>query len=466
MASNFRARKLLATLTYVIVVCTGSAPAQAITLEEAVRAAVTTNPTARAAEAGVQASAMELLQLEREYLPSLNLYGELGATWFDDPDRLNIIDQKDTKIYRDVGIVGEFTIFDGYRRSNLVYQNAAALDGSIFRLFDASETMALNAVEAYVDVLRHRSLLQVTIDNIARHREIIEQVDELVEAGRLHASTGFEAAERLFAAKLSKLEVTRALYDANSRFLAVVGKDPDNHMHVPFLHNLPMDKRDFVIRSVRENFRLKQFESNIMATEFREGVDTSNELPQVRLQAGARHGQDVSGTSGSESDVFVGVRVDWEFYAGGRDARRRALQYRTSEARAERDAVRREVFELAEQTWHAYDTNIERTVLLSRRLSAARKTSEQYEEQFQAGSHSLLDVLDAERTIFNVRFEQVSAQSSYVFSQYRLLASQSQLAKHFKVTSANVALDPNFVSRATTASRPQTIFNTEIRSLE
>ena len=199
MASNFRARKLLATLTYVIVVCTGSAPAQAITLEEAVRAAVTTNPTARAAEAGVQASAMELLQLEREYLLSLKLYGELGTTWFDDPDRLNIIDQKDTKIYRDVGIVGEFTIFDGYRRSNLVYQNAAALDGSIFRLFDASETMALNAVEAYVDVLRHRSLLQVTIDNIARHREIIEQVDELVEAGRLPASTGFEAAERLSA---------------------------------------------------------------------------------------------------------------------------------------------------------------------------------------------------------------------------------------------------------------------------
>ena len=179
-----------------------------------------------------------------------------------------------------------------------------------------------------------------------------------------------------------------------------------------------------------------------------------------------RHGREVSGTTGSESDAFVGLRMDWEFYAGGRDARRRALQYRTSEAAAERDEVRREVFEMAERTWHAFDANIERVVLLDRRLAAARKTSEQYQQQFQGGQRSLLDVLDAERTYFNIRFERVSAQSSYTFSQYRLLASQGMLAKHFKLSHANVALAPDFKERATRAKRPAAIFNTEIRALE
>mgnify|MGYP001799779318 CR=1 FL=1 len=443
-----------------------SGAAHAITLDEAVRAAVTTNPASRAADANVQASAMELLQLEREYMPSVSVYGEVGGTYFDDADRLNVIDQRDTKIYREVGIVGELTLFDGYRRANLVYQNAAALDGAIFRLLDASETMALNAVEAYIDVLRHRSLLSVTEQNIARHRQIIRQVKELIDAGRLPASTGFEADERLLAAQMSKVEVRQALFDANSRFLAVVGKDPDGHMNVPFVHNIPLNKQEFVIRSVRNNFRLKQFESNIQAVEFDEGVQTADEKPQVRLQAGARHGREVSGTSGSESDVFVGLRVDWEFYAGGRDARERALKHRTSEARAERDVVRREVFELAERTWHAYDANIERTVLLSRRLSAARETSRQYQEQFQTGSRSLIDVLDAEATIFNVQFEKVSAEASFTFSQYRILASQGLLAKRFNVTAANVPLNPDFVARATSSGRPQAIFNTEIKALE
>ncbi|MEL6646994.1 MAG: TolC family protein [Pseudomonadota bacterium] len=455
----------MATVSSVGLLCLSGA-AHAITLEEAVRAAVTTNPTSRAADANVQASAMELLQLEREYMPSVSLYGEIGGTYFDDADRLNVIDQRDTKIYREVGIVGELTLFDGYRRANLVYQNAAALDGAIFRLLDASETMALNAVEAYIDVLRHRSLLGVTEQNIARHRQIIRQVKELIDAGRLPASTGFEADERLLAAQMSKVEVRQALFDANSRFLAVVGKDPKGHMNVPFVHNIPLNKREFVIRSVRNNFRLKQFDTNVQAAEFDVGVQTADEKPQVRLQAGARHGREVSGTSGSESDVFVGLRVDWEFYAGGRDARERALKHRTSEARAERDAVRREVFELAERTWHAYDANIERTVLLSRRLSAARETSRQYQEQFQTGSRSLIDVLDAEATIFNVQFEKVSAEASFTFSQYRILASQGLLAKRFNVTAANVPLNPDFVTRATSTGRPQAIFNTEIKALE
>ena len=82
------------------------------------------------------------------------------------------------------------------------------------------------------------------------------------------------------------------------------------------------------------------------------------------------------------------------------------------------------------------------------------------------GQRSLLDVLDAERTYFNIRFERVSAQSSYTFSQYRLLASQGMLAKHFKLSHANVALAPDFKERATRAKRPAAIFNTEIRALE
>ncbi len=443
----------------------GSA-AFAHSLEDAVRAAVTTNPTARAADENVKASAMELLQLEREYQPRFSLYGEAGAALFDDPDRLIATDQRDAKVYREIGAVGEVILFDGYRRANMIYKNAARLDGSIFKLLDASETMALNAVEAYIDVYRHRQLLQVATQNIVRHRGIIRQVNDLVSSGRLPTSAGFEAEERLLAARMSKLEVEQALRDANARYLAVIGQNPHQRMHVPYIKNLPLNKQEFVIRSVRSSHRLQQFEAAINASKFDVGITTADERPQLKLEGGLRHGRDVSGTSGSESDVFVGVRMDWEFYAGGRKSRRRALQYRTSEVMAERDAVRREVFEMAERAWHAYDANIERTVLLSRRLSAARNTSEQYKEQFQGGSRTLLDLLDAERNYFNVRFEQVSAEASFIFSQYRLLASQSMLAKHFNVSPANVVLEPNFTARATGAKRPASIFNTEIRALE
>jgi adhesin transport system outer membrane protein len=104
-------------------------------------------------------------------------------------------------------------------------------------------------------------------------------------------------------------------------------------------------------------------------------------------------------------------------------------------------------------------------VLLDRRVSAARKTSEQYQDQFRAGTRSLLDVLDAERTFFNVLFESVSADASFTFNQYRMLAAQSRLAAHFDIEPADVPLEPDFTARAQQAPRAAAIFNTEIKAL-
>lgn len=441
-------------------------PASAESLRAAVRAAVTTNPTGRAANADVKASALELLQLRGEYQPRLLLQGEAGAERYDDPRRLGPSDNSDTKFKREIGLIAELTVFDGYRRANRVYRNAARLDKSIFGLLDASETMALNAVEAYIDVARHVRLLGVASRNIARHEEIARQVDDLVDGDSLPVSARFEVQERLLAARLSRLDVERALADARARYRAVVGHDPGRMGPVPSVKALPLTRSEMVLRSLRNSFRLKGAGHSVAQTRFQSGIDTADDKPQVTLQAGVRAGRDVAGTSGSETDAFVGVRMDWELYAGGRDARRRALQQRSLQAEAERRKVVREVREMAERSLNAYHANIERTVLLDRRETAARKTSEQYQDQFRAGTRSLLDVLDAERTLFNIEFENFSAKAGFTFSQYRMLAAQSRLAVHFDIEPADVPLEPDFTARAENAPRATSIFKTEIRALE
>jgi len=440
-------------------------PVAAESLADAVRAAVTTNPTARAANADVKASALELLELRGEYQPRLFLHAEAGAERFDDPERQTPGDNEDTMFNREIGLTAELTLFDGYRRANLVYRNAARLDEAIFGLLDASETMALNAVEAYVDLVRHNSLLNVANRNIARHRDIGRQVDELVEGGKLPVSTRFEVQERLLAARVSRLDVQRAMADTAARYRSVIGHEPGQTQPVPAVNDLPMTREDMVMHSLRNSFRLKGAGQRIAQSRFRKGITTADEKPQVTLQAGVRAGEDVAGSSGAETDAFVGLRLDWELFAGGRDARRRALEQRTLQAEEERREVVREVREMAERSWNAYHTSIERTVLLDRRVSAARKTSAQYQDQFLAGTRSLLDVLDAERTFFNVLFENVSAEASFTFNQYRILAAQSRLAEHFGVEPADVPLEPDFTARAQDAPRPAAIFNTEIRAL-
>lgn len=439
--------------------------ARAESMQSAVHAAVTTNPKAQAGKENVKASALELLQLEEDFMPRLSLYGDAGAQYFDDPTRLSPQDNRRTRFGREIGLAAEVTLFDGYRRANRVYRNSARVDESIFKLLDASETLALNAVEAYIDVIRHTDLLGVADQNIRRHVEISRSVKKLVKVGRLSSSDEFEIDEQLLAARLSRLEVKQALENAKVRYETVIGHKPTANMSVPNVRELPDTLRELLIRSVSNNFRVRLADTRIQQSKYQAGINRSDELPELKLRAGIRHGSDLDGLSGSESDAFVGLQLNWDLYAGGRKARRSALSRRTSEALAERAEVVREVQELTSRDWISYGTGIERTVLLGNQRAAARKAADQYQMQFDGGTRSLLDVLDAERTFFNVRFEEVSAKASLAFSQFRLLATQSQLATYFGARPADVPLMPNYEKRAR-AGRPAAIFNTEIRALE
>lgn len=449
-------------------VCAGlffSGPLAAESLRDAVRSAVTENPRARVHDADVKASALELMSLERDYLPTLTATASAGGYYYNDPARLTPANNNRVSAGLEAGLVAEYTIFDGYRRANAVYRDAARVDGTIFGLLDASETLALNAVEAYIDVLRHRQLVAISNVNVSRHQDIQRQVRDLVDGGRLPASERFEVDQRVMAAKLTLVQVREALGQATARYEAVVGHAPGKHMAMPGVSNLPMTRDAFLARATQASYRVKAAETAIRSAEYEQDIGKARDLPQVVLRGGADVGQNLQGVPGRQYDAYVSLGLEWEIFSAGRRARDGALTMRTVQAMAERDKIVREVRELALSTWASYHANIERTVLLDRQLSAARQASNQYQTQFEAGTRTLLDLLDAERAWFNTRFEDVSAEASYAFNQYQLLAIESRLAKHFGIKPAEVALLPDFEARAKSEGAYQ-IFNTDIPTLE
>ena len=294
-------------------------------LRAAVEAAVTTNPSVLAAGAEARGSAFEALQLRSEYEPSVRLFGQVGPEWVNDPSNLSPEDNEDWKIGRSVGIEAEVVLFDGFRRANLVYATAARVDGNILRLLDASETMALNATEVYIDVFRHRGLLAAAETNLARHREIAAQVVGLVEGGRLPVSDRLQVEDRLRAAELALIEVRRALEDANARYTRIVGRPPSGAMSVPVLSGLPRSATALAEEAVRRSYRVRVAETELSSALYAQRIVEADRAPRVTLNAGGRYGRDLDGASGEDSDVFVGLRFNWTLYQGGRTPQSRAL---------------------------------------------------------------------------------------------------------------------------------------------
>ncbi|MEM1100488.1 MAG: TolC family protein, partial [Pseudomonadota bacterium] len=227
------------------------------TLSEVVRAALAEDPAAKAASEIVRAAAFDLLSLEREFLPRLDLTVDGEAQSYTDDITVSASDARSYGTTARVELAARYVFFDGYQRANRVYRGAARLDGSLFRLLDASETLTLSVVQAYVDVARHQQLLSASDANVARHEEIKGQVDELVNGGRLPASASFEVEQRLLAARLARLEVRRALSDANARFEIITGIEAHSGFRAPDASGLPGSQARARQLAVENSFRLR-----------------------------------------------------------------------------------------------------------------------------------------------------------------------------------------------------------------
>lgn len=412
----------------------------------------------------MRAAAYDLVSLERNYLPTVTAFGEAGANWVDDPNSLGPEDNGEIKGTGQIGLGAELTLFDGYQRSNQIYDSAARVDGSVFQLLDASETMALNATEAYFDVVRHRMLLDASRRNLARHEDIAEQVRALVSGGRLPSSDALTADDRVQAAELAVIQVRQALREADARYTRVIGMKSGGSMTIPRLRDMPATEDALIQTALRNSFRLRFAQTQIDQTLYEQQIAKGTRMPRVTLNAGVTQGENRDGETGSESDAFLGFRMNWTLYNGGRKAEDRALAERNSVAFYERQAIMRDVEELARRAWSSLQANTERAILVDRKLRGNQQIVRQYREEFDAATRSLLDVLEAERALYNAEFQKISTDASFSFSQFRVMAAQSKLAAFFGIPASEMALDPTFQSRA--LAQPTSVFATEIPSLK
>ncbi|MEL6747709.1 MAG: TolC family protein, partial [Pseudomonadota bacterium] len=132
-------------------------------------------------------------------------------------------------------------------------------------------------------------------------------------------------------------------------------------------------------------------------------------------------------------------------------------------AQYQRDALVRDVAEIAGKAWNAFTLGVERYELLQQQERAAGRIVSNYREEYSLSKRSLLDVLDAERARFNTGFQRISALAAARFAQYRMLAVQSRLVDYFGAQPAVHIRKPNFESQV--RGKPLQVFDITIDPL-
>ncbi|MGH8119295.1 MAG: TolC family protein, partial [Gammaproteobacteria bacterium] len=92
-----------------------------------------------------------------------------------------------------------------------------------------------------------------------------------------------------------------------------------------------------------------------------------------------------------------------------------------------------EVVESMRLAWASYETVSSQLEFFSQHRDAAIKTHEAYQQQFNIGQRTLLDLLDSANEMFTAKSDYSNAHYDQMIAMYRILAAIGTLNSHLQV---------------------------------
>jgi adhesin transport system outer membrane protein len=411
-----------------ILLAASTGHAQATSLREAVQQAVLTNPRIDAAQANRRASEYSFKQAKGRFLPELELNADVGQEKIDRPEGLGPSVNDTWQDRRQASLSVRQVLFDGWDRANDIYRTQAGISAASFRVLVRSEAVGLNSVEAYIDVIRHRDLLDLALDNLKRHQALLRIIQERYDGGRAPIGDLEQTIERVESAKALVAQIKVASETAKAKYKNAVGVPPSALKSVSYATGIPQSVADVTNRAIRNNPRVKEAVAETEVSYYDKEQFRSTLYPQVYLEGAATRGEDVEGTPGRNDELAARVVLRWKLFDGGvRRNRTAELGERYSEKVAEQMILVRELTQEVEIAWARLVDGRAEVQAIQREVAQNTKVVASYQDEYNANKRSLLDVLDAESSKFASEFELSNVTALHVFSSYELLAQMGVL---------------------------------------
>jgi outer membrane protein, adhesin transport system len=400
--------------------------ALATTIQESIEAALETNPEVGVVAADREAIEQELRQARAEYLPSIDVRGSVGPEYTDTPITRNrdFEDDTETLLRSESQLTLTQMLFDGFATQSEVQRQIARMDSASYRVEEAAEFIALDAVEAHLDVLRNQALLELARENLEQHRRILGQVRLLEDQGAGSIADVRQTESRLAEAQSSLALAQGNLRDAEAFYLAVVGSPPidlDEGVAPAFALPESPDASAAAASVDSPTVQLANADIDVAQAELR--AARAGYYPNLDLELGAAAGDNLDGLEGRDVNAQALLVLRYNLFRGGGDiAREREAFLRVKEARENLRVAQRDAEEEARVAYHALLTARARLEALRDGVDAQRSTRAIYAQQFDLGQRGLLDLLDAENELFNDRSNLVTATFTETFAVYRVLA--------------------------------------------
>src|SRR6478672_1400284 len=320
-------------------------------------------------------------------------------------------------------------IFEGFQNLNAIRQAKATVQAGREGLRAVEQTTLLNAVTAYVDVVRDQAVVRLRQTNVDVLTEQLRQTKDRFNVGEVTRTDVAQAEARrsdaitqLYAAQ-ANLKASRATYEQ------VIGHPPSNLLHPPTIVSLlPSRLEDAMTLGDGENPVILNVVYQEEASLYNVSQIEGELLPQVTLDVDytQRFGQ--SRTLEEQQVTTVIGRVNVPLYQGGGVAARiRQAKETNNQLKKEVEDARLRVHADVISSWALLQSTASQIKSAQDALEANRIALEGVREEEKVGQRTTLDVLNAELEYLGSQIQLVTAKRDRVVAEYSVYSSVGRL---------------------------------------
>ena len=421
--------------------CMLALPASAQSLSEAIEYTIQTNPDILTTTKDRMAVEQEVKQARSGYFPTLDVTAGYGYEEANNPSTrarsaANPRQSATVGMERtELAVQLRQMVFDGFATSSEVRRQKNRVNSRAYTVFGTAEKVALDAAEAYLDVLREEELVRLAKDNLEIHEKTLDQIKLRSKMGVGRKADESQADGRVALAKKNLMSEEGNLTDAASHFNRVIGAMPKD-LKMPQLGDkaMPRSLDDAINMAISNHPILKSAESDIEAAQAQRETAKSPFYPRVDIELSSANYSNLNGINGYNNDYQAMVRMRYNLFKGGKDyARLKETKHLIEESEEIRNKTHRQVEESMRFSWNAMETVQRQMDFFKEHAEATEKTHLAYRQQFSLGERTLLDLLDTANELYTAKTAYTNATYDHRFAEFRVLASMGGLNQALQV---------------------------------
>lgn len=397
--------------------------------------AVNSDPTLREAEQNLYASREEKPQARALLLPNFSLNGEVQyrnvKSW--GQRATGSFRNNDTFQTSGAGAVLTQSVYDRERWVRLSQtDNTIAQAEAEYR--DAQITLMVDTTQAYFDVLEAADAVRVSQALVAADERQLEQSKQRFDVGLVAITDVNESQAAYDRSRANLIGAENDLDNAWEALRRIIGpvRVPLARLgdRLPLAPPQPNDVDQWVATALANNYSIIAAKEAAEAARKDIKVARSGYLPTLDMTAGYDMDRSGADTRTDTDAAFVGLSINVPIYQGGAVASRTRQAGHLFRAAQDRlDQQRRLVIQQVKDAFNGILSSISDVQARQAAIVSARSSLESTQAGLEVGTRTQVDVLNAQRNLFQAEFDYLAARYNYIINGVLLHQATSTLSR-------------------------------------